>query len=387
MAYHIGLFNDSFPPRVDGVAQAVSNYAQALYRRGDTDVTVFAPKDIQQDDQYPFPVVRYASVPAGRRVGYRAGNPFIPHQLHRMRQLGIDLYHVHCPFASGTAARLINQHHRKPMVLTYHTKFEIDINTRVSIKTLRKSAFWLIRSNVEAADEVWAVTKKCGEALRTIGYEGDYVVMENGTDFPYGKADAAAVEALRERYNIPEGRFVFLFVGRMMWYKNVRIILDGLKYAREQGMEFTALMMGDGLQRQEMIDKTAEMGLSDCVLFPGQILDREELRAYYTLADLFLFPSTFDTSGLVVKEAAACECPSLLTLDSCAAEGVVHGQNGFLAEESGASFGERLLDACSDRAGLTRVGQDAGRTLYLSWGTVVERSVERYKHLIETWKG
>ena len=34
--------------------------------------------------------------------------------------------------------------------------------------------------------------------------------------------------------------------------------------------------------------------------------DREILRAWNTRADLFLFPSTFDTNGLVVREAAAC---------------------------------------------------------------------------------
>ena len=387
MAVHIGLFNDSFPPRVDGVAQAVKNYAMELQRRDDYRVTVITPKDENEDEIYPFPVFRYSSVPTGHRIGYRAGNPFVPTQLHRLHKLDMDLLHVHCPFASAVLANTLNKFHRLPTILTYHTKFDIDIDTRVSISSVRKIALSMIRHNVSVADEVWAVTKKCGESLRRIGYEGEFVVMENGTDFPYGKAPEAAVTALRERYDIPEGRLTFLFVGRMMWYKNVRIILDGLKLAREQGMEFTALMMGDGLQRQEMVDASEAMGLSDCVKFPGMILDREELRAHYTLADLFLFPSTFDTSGLVVKEAAACDCPSILTRDSCAAEGVTDDKNGFLADETGEGFGRRLLDVCSDRKKLLQVGQTAGQTLYLSWETVVERSAARYRHLLETWKG
>ncbi|MBR3290148.1 MAG: glycosyltransferase [Clostridia bacterium] len=387
MAYHIGLLNDSFPPRVDGVAQAVQNYAQELYKRDDYRVTVITPKDKNNDEQFPFPVFRYSSVPTGRRIGYRAGNPFSPISLRRLYKLDIDLLHVHCPLASATLADTLNKFRRLPTILTYHTKFDIELNTRVSIGAIRKTARALIRHNLEVADEVWAVTEKCGESLRKIGYEGEYVVMENGTDFPYGRAPEAEVTALREQYNIPEDRLVFLFVGRMMWYKNVRIILNGLKLARDNGMEFTALMMGDGLERREMIAATEEMGLSNCVLFPGMITDREALRAHYTLADLFLFPSTFDTSGLVVKEAAACDCPSILTRDSCAAEGVTDGHNGFLAAETGEAFGRRLMDACSDRAELKRVGQTAGQTLYLSWETVVRRAVERYQHLIETWHG
>ena len=46
----IGLFNDSFPPTIDGVAQAVKNYAAVLHDKH-CDVTVVTPdyKDVQDD--------------------------------------------------------------------------------------------------------------------------------------------------------------------------------------------------------------------------------------------------------------------------------------------------------------------------------------------------
>lgn len=132
--------------------------------------------------------------------------------------------------------------------------------------------------------------------------------MENGTDFAFGKADPLAVAALRQKYGIRDDDFVFLFVGRMRWYKNLKLILDSLKIAREKGLPFRALFVGSGYDAQAIRDYADECGLRDCTVFTGPIYDREQLRAYYSLADLFLFPSTYDTSGIVVKEAAACSC-------------------------------------------------------------------------------
>lgn len=59
------------------------------------------------------------------------------------------------------------------------------------------------------------------------------------------------------------------------------------------------------------------------MLFLGPVYDRDVIRAWYCRSDLFLFPSEFDTNGLVVREAAACGLGSVLVEGSCAAEGIV----------------------------------------------------------------
>ena len=70
----------------------------------------------------------------------------------------------------------------------------------------------------------------------------------------------------------------------------------------------------------------------------GAVHDRERLRAFYGACDLFVFPSSFDTNGLVVSEAAACYVPSVVLRGSCAAEEIHDGQNGFLCNENPASL-------------------------------------------------
>ena len=193
----IGQFNDSFPPTIDGVAQAVKNYATVLHQKH-CNVTVVTPEYKNVVDDYPFEVFRYKSIPLDKRIGYRAGNPFSIETLIRLRNKRFDLMHVHAPFASSVLVQNINRLPRVPVVLTYHTKFDIDIAKRISLSGFRKIAIRFVLENINNADEIWVVTEGCGKALRNIGYKGGYRVMENGTDFAYGKADKEKVEELRD---------------------------------------------------------------------------------------------------------------------------------------------------------------------------------------------
>lgn len=48
--------------------------------------------------------------------------------------------------------------------------------------------------------------------------------MENGVDVPRGRVSDEAIAAATGRYDLPQNVPVFLFVGRLMWYKGIRII-------------------------------------------------------------------------------------------------------------------------------------------------------------------
>lgn len=379
--FSIGLFNDSFPPVIDGVAQTVKNYAENLSKK-DCRVSVVTPNYRGVQDRYPFDVVRYPSLNMGARIGYRVGVPFDPETIRRLRAKRFDIMHVHSPFASSVLVKTINHRPRVPVVLTYHTRFDLDLQKRVPNPAMRKVAMKFLLENVKAADEIWVVTNSCKYILRDIGYEGGCRVMENGTDFVRGKAAPEKVAALREKYHIYEDMPVFLFVGRMMWYKNIRLMLDTYALLKENGMPFRAIFIGEGYDLPSMQTYANELGLQDEVIFTGPIRDREQLRVFYSMADLFFFPSTYDTCGIVVKEAAACDCPSLLLRDSCAAEGAIHKANGFICDETPASCADTIMDAFGDRTAMRLAGERASRDLYLSWEDAVDRAYQRYREIL-----
>ena len=380
----IGLITDAFPPDLDGVAQVVLNYAELLEKRGHEPI-VIAPARSRSRDEYPFTVYRYPSLAGKTKIGYAIGNPFSLTTIRDLRHFDMDLLHVHSPFTAAVLAQQLDPKHRIPHVLTYHTKYDIDIDRVIPFPPAQKTSLRFLAHNLSQMDEIWAVTQSGGEAMGNVGFHGSFRVMENGTDFAFGRAPEDEVAALRESLHVQEGELVFLFVGRLLWYKNIRLILDGLKIARADGLRFRAVFVGGGADEPAIHRYARSLGLKDCCIFPGPVFDRESLRAYYTLADLFLFPSTFDTSGIVVKEAAACACPALLTRGACAAEGTIDGVNAFLAEENAASFASVLLAACREPGKLQAVGERAGRDLYRSWDMAVDEAVARYRVLLKQW--
>lgn len=377
------LLNDSFPPLIDGVENAVVNYARCMSEK-DINVTVATPSYPGADDSnFDFPVIRYSSLNTAKRFGYRLGYPFGKKAINAIKQSNPALLHTHCPFSSTFLARMVQQEVNAPIVFTYHTKFDIEINKAVEMNFLRKTAKKFLVNNISACDEVWVVSKGAGENLRELGYEGDYTVMENGVDLSKGTASERLVAELRKTHSLPENVPVFLFVGRLMWYKGAKIILDGLREIASDGKDFRMIFVGDSVERKEIEQYAKDLGIGDRCVFTGAIHNRETIRGYFTLSDLFLFPSSFDTNGIVVREAAACSKASVLLRDSCASEGIEDGRTGLLIDETGQSMAKCLSYACDHREEIAALGKTAMDEIYISWDDAVSKAVKRYEQVYE----
>ena len=382
---NICLLNDSFPPVIDGVANVVLNYGRALTQNHEANVIVGTPKYPDADYYgYPYNVVAYPSIDTTRIIdGYRAGNSLSIREIDEIAEFGPDIIHTHCPASSTLMARILQHETGAPVIFTYHTKFDIDITRAVGDGFLKKETIKAMVGNISACDEVWTVSEGAGENLKSLGFEGDYRVMPNGVDFARGKASAEAVRAATGAYDLPAGVPVFLFVGRLVKYKGLPLIFEALKALKETGLDFRMLVVGSGPDEQELKDMTVRLNLEDKVIFTGPIRDREVLRAVNTRADLFLFPSTYDTNGIVVREAAACGLASVLIKGSCAAEGITHGRNGYLIEETPEAMAALLTEICKDMDRVAAVGDCAMREIYISWDDAVKLAYERYGEIRE----
>ena len=382
------LLNDSFPPAIDGVVNVVLNYADHLHRDHGAEVAVGTPEYPDAHyEQYPYRVIPYPSVDTTAIMsGYRAGNPFSGKALEELAGFGPDVIHSHCPVASTILGRLLREQTEVPLVFTYHTKFDIDIHRAVRLPHAAEETIRAMVANIEACDEVWVVSRGAGENLKSLGYAGDYRVMNNGVDFARGRVAQGDVDRVTAGYDLPAEVPVLLFVGRMMTYKGLPLILDALKLLKDAGQDFRMVFIGKGPDKELMEKKARDLGLGEKCIFVGPVYDRDALRAWNTRADLFLFPSTFDTNGLVVREAAACGLSCVLVRGSCAAEGITDGRNGFLIEESPAAMAALLKEVCRDLPRLHQVGQHAMDEIYLSWESAVDAAFDRYGAILELKK-
>lgn len=383
---NVCLINDSFPPEIDGVANAVTNYAAIINGSLGRSCVVTPAHPKAHDSDFYFPVVRYPSIDLTKQVGYYAGLPFSPAIMQELTEKRFDVIHTHCPISSTMIARMLRDRTDVPVVFTYHTKFDIDIANAVKGRLLQDGATKLLVENISACDEVWTVSRGAGENLRKLGFQGKYRVMPNGVDIPKGIVSDELIKKATEGFDLPYDAPVFLFVGRMMWYKGIRIILDALKTLQEKGQNFRMVFVGGGADRDDIVEYTEKLGLSGKVLFSEPIHERDMIRSWYCRANLFLFPSTFDTNGLVVREAAACALGSVLIKGSCAAEDVTDGVSGFLIEENAEAMAAKLIELCRTPDVMARVGKNARDSIYMSWEESVNAAYSRYYDVIDNYR-
>lgn len=386
----VSLLNEAFPPVIDGTVNVVMNYANYLMRDHGAEVMVGTPRyPGGQYGSYPYRVVAYPSFDTASVMnGYRTGNPVSGRAIAEMADFEPDIIHAHCPATATIMARVLRETTGAPIIFTYHTKYDIDLRREMKIRAVAEEGIRAMVKNIEACDDIWVVSRGAGESLKALGFQGDYRVMSNGVDFARGRVDEEQVKKVTEGYDLPDGVPVWLYVGRLITYKGLPIILDALKMLADKGKDFRMVFVGKGPDRELLESRARELGLmggeggpAKCI-FTGPVYDRDELRAWNTRADLFLFPSTFDTNGLVVREAAACGLASVLIRDSCAAEGITDDRNGFIIDESAEAMAAFLERTLGHSGHLHEVGQRAMEEIYLSWQDAVALAYRRYEHIL-----
>lgn len=384
----IGLFNDNFPPVLDGVALTVQNYAYWLHTKGHdvSVITPYAPGAGEVLKATPYPVYRYTSLPIPFRHPYRFGMPyFSPIFLQKWQNMQFDLVHAHCPFTTGALARSAAKTQGIPMVATFHSKYRQDFEHNIPNKDIVDMMIKRLVRFYEKADEVWIPLPAVEETLREYGYQGAVTVVENGNDFSTPKEQIAAMrQQMREELGVLPDETMLLFVGQHTWEKNIGFILDSLALIKDK--PFHLFMVGTGYAVREIRLKIMMLGLSDKVTLLGNILDRERLKRIDAAADLFLFPSLYDTCGLVVREAAAMHTPSLMLEGSTAATAIQNDINGFLTPQDTQAYAQRIIDLMNHPDVAIQVGHKASTTLARSWEDVINEIILRYQDIQSSYK-
>lgn len=380
MEANVGLFNESFPPVMDGVAVCVQNYAYWLQQKVGG-VSVITPNKMGANyGQYPYEVLDYLSVPVPFRHPYVTGiaqiDPLFRAKLARRK---FKIVHAHSPFSSGLMAAQVAKSQNIPLVATFHSKFKDDFKKVVPSDMLVDQAIKIVMEFFDRADEVWVPQASVEEVIREYGYKGHVEVVDNGSDLVADYPESY-FEDSRRVLGIAPDEFVFLFVGQHIWQKNTRFIIEGLE--RIKDLPFRMFFVGTGYAADEMKQLVHEKGLDSKVTFTGMLTERDQITRYYAAADLFLFPSLYDNAPLVVREAAALHTPAVMIEGSTAATILRDGENGFLVQDNLDDFEARLRALYADRPQVRRVGAAASRSIVRSWEDVVDEVLDRYNHII-----
>lgn len=377
----IGLFNECFPPIQDGVAQVVENYARLLQERGN-DVTVATAKVPFFDYSQPYQVRNFLSIPVLMRMPYRLGVPIWMAPFQPIMNFNADIFHGHSPFTAGRIALKLSRKYNAPFIMTFHSKFRDDFRRSVPSDTIVDLMIKRIMNLYEYADEVWIPQPAVLDVMREYGYKGKVEVVPNAIDYDLGNQDINILKAeSRCKLGLKDNEICLLFVGQIIYEKNIQYILDSVKLLKD--VPYKMYFVGKGYAAIEFHEKIKQYGLQDKIFMTGQLQDRSALQVYYAAADLFLFPSLYDNAPLVLREAAAHHTPAILLEKTTSAEVIESGKNGFLSPQGQPSvFADTIKKVLSDKKNLDNVGKTASETLGLRWSQLMPEVEDRYRHLI-----
>ncbi len=369
---------------MDGVAVVARNYAYWMNQKHG-DAVVVTPR-VPGRDEEPFPVVEYVSIPVPGKRSYRLGLPWLDPTLGlRLAEVPFDIVHAHCPFSSGRMALRLARSRGIPIVATFHSQYRDDFKKALKADWAAELFLRRVVRFYRSVDEVWVPNEAAKGILRSYGFTGQIRVQANGTDLlPPTEEEARSLRSAGRAFaGVPEDRTLALYVGQQRREKNVHLVIAALSELKRAGRRaVSGLFVGDGPGLSEFKRMARDGGLGDDALFTGTVRDRVRMRSLYAAADLFVFPSVYDTDGIVITEAAAFGVPAIVMRGAPPSSRIRDGIDGIVCENSVESVAGAIERIAEDPGLGGRLGAEARRALYRSMEDVADAAFDRYRAIL-----
>ncbi len=349
----IGLFTDTFPPHINGVATSVLMLKTALEKKGHEVFIVTVNDDaleykFEDDDK----IIRIPGIPIGI-YDYRLTGIYPVKAINIIRKWNLDVIHSHTEFGVGTFARIIAKQFDIPLVHTYHTMYEDYIHYITKgyfDKSSKKIVEYLTLFYCDkTVNELIVPTKKTYDLFKE-----KYEVNKNIHIVPTGieidrfykeNVNKDKVKELKRIYNISKDDLTIIFVGRLAKEKNIEFLIRNHEELVKYKKNIKLLIIGDGPDMEEYGELIKTLKLQDNVILGGKV-PYVDIPCYYQLADIFVTASTTETQGLTVIEAMAGGITPVCIKDESFITVVIDGLNGriFTNKEEYLEIMKNLID-------------------------------------------
>jgi PEP-CTERM/exosortase A-associated glycosyltransferase len=303
-----------------------------------------------------------------------------------------EILHAHSPVLNALSAIRAGRRHAIPIVYEIRALWE---DAAASHGTHgRASLRYLVTRVVEtrALHRADAVTTIC-EGLRADaiarGVPGDKVtVIPNAVDRNKFAGPGIPDGILASRIGL-SGKIVLGFFGSFYAYEGLDLLLRALPIMRHQQADIAILLVGGGPEEDRLRALAGELGLGDSVVFAGRV-PNEEMRRYYDLVDLLVFPRvsmrlTELVTPLKPLEAMAQERIVVASNVGGHRELIRHRETGYLFPAGDPQrLAEGVLAALADQDSWPRIRAQASGFIdsERSWAHSVARYGEVYRRIL-----
>ena len=173
-----------------------------------------------------------------------------------------------------------------------------------------------------------------------------------------------------------EGVTVVGTLGRFTVQKGLVQLMRGFAHAVHKYPKMVLLLVGDGDQRNELVELAAELGISDSVYYTGFIRG-QVWRDAYSVMDIFVLSSISEPFGLVALEAAHHDSALVLTKQSGVSEVIASALRYDFWDTD--RLADQLVGIAASKALETQLKEGA-RNEYtrLSWHDVAKQCMDLY---------
>lgn len=196
-------------------------------------------------------------------------------------------------------------------------KFLSGIMSRTNIKMYSKT-------------DTFVKTERVQQLLLQRGVKNT-IVEPVGLDFDFIPIIAEDKEQIRERLHLPKQKKLLLFVGRLEEYKKP---MDAVLLLNEMNNEYVLIMIGNGTQKKQILQKTYQLGVQNRIIFIDKILN-SEIHQYYKAADCLINFNEKEIFGMSILEAIYQGCPVVARHAPGPDTIVQQGITGFLCDTLG----------------------------------------------------
>ena len=333
----IGIFTDSYPPYINGVATSIVMLKNALEKKGHEVfvVTVNAEKMLYKyEDENK--IIRIPGIPIGI-YDYRLTGIYPLRAINKIKNWNLDIIHSHTEFGVGTFARIIAQQFNIPLVHTYHTMYEdyvYYITHGYFDGTSKKIVEYLTKFYCDkTATELIVPTEKTYRLFKEkYKFDRNIHIIPTGIEiekFDVSKYPKSQIEAAKKKLNLKKSDFVILFVGRLAQEKSVDLLIESQVDFVKKDPNCKLVIVGSGPDEELYQNQVKKLKLENNVIFTGRV-PWEEVAIYYSLATIFATASRTETQGLTVIEAFAAGLPVVAADDPSFSNIVIEDLNGYL---------------------------------------------------------
>ena len=342
----VAIITENFLPKLDGVTRTLARLLEHLHANGHQALLLGPESGMVQYAGAEVIGTAGLPLPFYPELKFNFFRPLFVRRLHEFRP---DIIHIVDPVALGAtglaAARLLNV----PIISSYHTNlaaycahFGFPLLTR---------PMWLYNRFIHNQCSLTFCPSPSIEAmLHAQGFE-HLRLWPRGVDMalfsPAYRSEELRATWLKD-HTIPEDKTILLYVGRVSWEKNLRLLIQS--YLGMDHAHCHLVIVGHGPAYAEVQQELKQVP----VTFTGYLAGEELARAYAS-ADIFAFPSYTETFGQVVLEAMASGLPISGVYSDGVCDLVQDQRTGLLLDALSLSWEEQIS---AYRIQLTRLVQE-----------------------------